>query len=441
MAEPKFSVSEITTFHQTFDEDLANYREAGVDGIGVWEFKLPEGDDAETLAKLRDSGLKATTCIPGTLSIWPVPFPGPTDPKERTQGLCDAIRRFAPFEPEVILCLTGHPGDTDPGEARRIVVDGLRQAAKVAGEHGLTLGLEPLHRNVYDTWTMIGDIPGTIELMDEIGEPNVKLLYDVYHLWDTDNVLEETVRHGTASSRASTSATGAPTPATTSTAPCRVTGSWIYPPSSARSRQAVWSTGSTSRSSPTTAPSQTRISRTRSGSRIPSTSASEARRDSRRPGRRGRRREAHVPGAPVEASRSQRRHPSAEPGSAGREPKGARDVRLAGKVALVTGAAHERGIGRGIVLALAGEGCDVAINDVAFEEMGEELAGLPLYGPASDFVKSDVSQREQVDATRSSGWSTSSARSTSPARTRAWPTGSRGRRSRPSRSTASSAST
>ena len=96
----------------------------------------------------------------------------------------------------MILCLTGHPGDTDPGEARKVVVDGLRQAAKVAGEHGLTLGLEPLHRNVYGTWTMIGDIPGTIDLMDEIGEPNVKLLYDLYHLWDTDNVLEETVSHG-----------------------------------------------------------------------------------------------------------------------------------------------------------------------------------------------------------------------------------------------------
>ena len=196
MAEPKYSVSEITTFHQTFEEDLATYREAGADGVGIWEFKLPEGGDAETLAKLRDSGLAATTCIPGTLSIWPVPFPGPTDPKERTQGLCDAIRRFAPFEPEVILCLTGHPGDTDPVEARKVVVDGLRQAAKVAGEHGLTLGLEPLHRNVYGTWTMIGDIPGTIDLMDEIGEPNVKLLYDLYHLWDTDNVLEETVKHG-----------------------------------------------------------------------------------------------------------------------------------------------------------------------------------------------------------------------------------------------------
>ena len=195
MAKPKFSVSEITTFHSTYDEDLANYVKAGAEGIGIWEFKLPEGGDADSLAKLKASGLKATTCIPSTLSVWPVPFPGPTDPEERTQGLCDAIRRFAPFEPEVILCLTGHPGDTDPAEGRRVLVEGMRRAAKVAAEHGLTLALEPLHRNVYGHWSTIGDIPGTIALMDEIGEPNVDLLYDLYHLWDTDDVLGETAKH------------------------------------------------------------------------------------------------------------------------------------------------------------------------------------------------------------------------------------------------------
>lgn len=196
MPEPKFSVSEITTFHQTFKDDLASYAEAGADGIGIWEFKLGEGDDADALAQLRDSGLAATTCIPSTLSIWPVPFPGPDDPKERTTGLCAAIERFAPFEPEVVLCLTGHPGaDVESGEARRILVDGLREAAKVAAAHGIILGLEPLHRKVYETWSMIGCIPGTISLMDEIGEDNVRLLYDVYHLWDTDDVIENTVRH------------------------------------------------------------------------------------------------------------------------------------------------------------------------------------------------------------------------------------------------------
>ena len=120
MAEPRFSVSEITTFHQTYEEDLATYAKAGAQGIGVWEFKLPEGDDANSLARLKDSGLQATTCIPAVFSIWPIPFPGPTDPRERTEGVCKAIERFAPFEPETVLVLTGHPGDTKPVEARRI---------------------------------------------------------------------------------------------------------------------------------------------------------------------------------------------------------------------------------------------------------------------------------------------------------------------------------
>jgi len=196
MAEPKFSVSEITTFHQSYDEDLAVYREAGIEGVGIWEFKLEEGKDAESLAKLRDAGMTATTMIPACLSVWPVPFPGPTDPKERTEALCAAIRRFAPFEPAVILTVTGHPGDgVDAGEIRRVYVEGMRKAAKVAAEYGLTIGVEPLHRNVYSTWSIIGDLPGTIELMDEIGEPNVQVLYDVYHLWDTDDLLAHTVEH------------------------------------------------------------------------------------------------------------------------------------------------------------------------------------------------------------------------------------------------------
>jgi sugar phosphate isomerase/epimerase len=197
MTKPKFSVSEITTLRQTFDEDLATYAAAGVEGIGVWEFKLPEGDDAQSVAKLKASGLKATTCIPGTLSIYPVPFPGPDDPAERTAELCTAIRRFAPFEPEVVLCLPGAPpAGIEPAESRRVIVEGFRQAARVAAEHGLTLGIEPLHRTIYGTWTTVYSIPETIALMDEIGEPNVKLLYDVYHLHDTENVIADTVRYG-----------------------------------------------------------------------------------------------------------------------------------------------------------------------------------------------------------------------------------------------------
>jgi NAD(P)-dependent dehydrogenase (short-subunit alcohol dehydrogenase family) len=73
-------------------------------------------------------------------------------------------------------------------------------------------------------------------------------------------------------------------------------------------------------------------------------------------------------------------------------------VRLRGKVALVTGAAHERGIGRGIALALAEEGADVAVNDVSFDEMGEELAErIEGLGRRARFYRADVSKRADVD--------------------------------------------
>lgn len=196
MAEPKYSVSEITTFHSTFDEDLANYVAGGAEGIGIWEFKLPEGNDAESIAKLRDSGLAATTCIPGVLSVYPVPFPGPTDPRERAEAFLAAVRRFVAFEPAVILTVTGHPGDVPFDEARPLLVKTLKEAAKIAGAHGTSIGLEPLHRDVYGSWSMIGDIPGTVSLLDEIDEPNAGILFDVYHLWDTDDVLGQIERHG-----------------------------------------------------------------------------------------------------------------------------------------------------------------------------------------------------------------------------------------------------
>jgi NAD(P)-dependent dehydrogenase (short-subunit alcohol dehydrogenase family) len=72
-------------------------------------------------------------------------------------------------------------------------------------------------------------------------------------------------------------------------------------------------------------------------------------------------------------------------------------MRLEGKIALVTGAAHERGIGRGIALALAEEGCDVAVNDVAHAEMGEELVQqIRGLNRRAGFFRADVSDRAQV---------------------------------------------
>ncbi len=69
MCEPRFSVSEFTTLPLSFEEDLAAFEAGGAAGTGIAEDKLPAGRDAESRAKLRDSGLKAAICLPACFSL------------------------------------------------------------------------------------------------------------------------------------------------------------------------------------------------------------------------------------------------------------------------------------------------------------------------------------------------------------------------------------
>ncbi len=70
---------------------------------------------------------------------------------------------------------------------------------------------------------------------------------------------------------------------------------------------------------------------------------------------------------------------------------------LAGKVALVTGAA--RGIGRAIALELARAGADVALNDVDPGEAAEEVASrIHTLGRRASVHQADVSDRASVEA-------------------------------------------
>lgn len=70
--------------------------------------------------------------------------------------------------------------------------------------------------------------------------------------------------------------------------------------------------------------------------------------------------------------------------------------RLAGRVALVTGAAV--GIGRGTAAVLAREGAAVAVVDVQVEEGERTAADLRAQGLRADFYRADVADPDQVHA-------------------------------------------
>jgi hydroxypyruvate isomerase len=90
-------------------------------------------------------------------------------------------------------CMAGTaPADADPARLRATYVENIRFAAEVSASAGVTINIEPLNTR---------DNPGyflnrsaqAADLLDEIGAPNVKLQYDVYHMQIMEGDLVPTI--------------------------------------------------------------------------------------------------------------------------------------------------------------------------------------------------------------------------------------------------------
>ncbi len=158
--------------------------------------KLPQGDDAESLALVRESGLEVTNCIPAIPSILPLPLmDGPVDPRERIEAVCASIRRLAAFEPRSVVCLTGPRGALAADEAHRLVVDGLRRIGREAQAAGVRVGLEPIQRIGAEQWTIPTTIGEAVELLDEVDDGNLGITFDVWNLWNGATLLDDIRDH------------------------------------------------------------------------------------------------------------------------------------------------------------------------------------------------------------------------------------------------------
>ncbi len=187
---PPFSISQITTLGATFEADLRAYAAAGVDGIGIWEIKLPEGGDDQAYEQLEASGLGRAAAVPAVPSILPLPLmDGPADPRERIDAICASVHRLARFEPSSVVCLTG------PGDDRDTVVDGLRTIGDEAARAGVRIGLEPINRVGGEDWTSISSLQEAAELLDDADRPALGIQFDSWHVWNTPELVDEIERH------------------------------------------------------------------------------------------------------------------------------------------------------------------------------------------------------------------------------------------------------
>ena len=183
--QPLFSISQVSTLAASFADDLHAYTAAGVDGIGVWELKLGES----SLEEFRASGLGSATAVPAVPSIHPLPLlPGPDRASERVAALLRSLEVLAPYAPAAVLCFTG-PGD------RETAVRGVREVAREAEQLGLRLAVEPFQREGIESWSSLNTLGDAAAFVEEVGSDMLGIQFDVWHLWNTPDLLDEIPRH------------------------------------------------------------------------------------------------------------------------------------------------------------------------------------------------------------------------------------------------------
>jgi NAD(P)-dependent dehydrogenase (short-subunit alcohol dehydrogenase family) len=74
------------------------------------------------------------------------------------------------------------------------------------------------------------------------------------------------------------------------------------------------------------------------------------------------------------------------------------DLKLKGKIALVTGTGSQIGYGKGIALTLAREGCNIVAADIDLEGAKKTAGEIEVLGSQALPIKVDVTDRDQVDA-------------------------------------------
>lgn len=184
MAE--LSINEMTTFRWSFDEDLANFRSAGVGALGVWRQKLSDYGEERGIELLRASGLRVSNVL------WAGGFTG-SDGRNFQESLddaADAVRLCAALSCRCLVIYTGGRAGHTHNHARRLTREAFRRLLPWAEEHGVVLAVEPMHPACANEWTFLTDLDESLALIDAVASPHVKLVFDTYHLGHDRRVLE-----------------------------------------------------------------------------------------------------------------------------------------------------------------------------------------------------------------------------------------------------------
>lgn len=177
----QLSMSEMTTYRWSFEEDVAQYKAAGLTAMGVWRQKLSDFGEERGVELLAESGLAVSNLL------WAGGFTGSDGRtfRESVDDGLEAVRLAAAMKAGCLVVYSGARAGHTYNHARRLLKDALTELLAAAVECGVTLALEPMHAAFAAEWTFVNGLDDALATLDQWKNPRLKLVLDTYHLgWD-----------------------------------------------------------------------------------------------------------------------------------------------------------------------------------------------------------------------------------------------------------------
>jgi sugar phosphate isomerase/epimerase len=167
----RLSLNLITVDHWSLAEAAERCAAAGIGWVAPWRHQLTP----EAPRLLREAGLRVSSLCRGGFFT----APGAADDNRR------AVEEAAALGAPVLVLVCGPPAGRDLRAARAAIAAGIERLLPFAVDHGVRLGIEPLHPMLIGERSAIVTLGEALALARSFHSPGVGVVVDAYHVfWD-----------------------------------------------------------------------------------------------------------------------------------------------------------------------------------------------------------------------------------------------------------------
>jgi sugar phosphate isomerase/epimerase len=176
----RLSLNLITVDHWSLPEAVDRCAAAGITTVAPWRHQL----DDDSPRVIREAAMQVSSLCRGGFFT----APGADDDNRR------AVEEAAEVGAPVLVLVCGPPTGKDLAAARATIAAGIERLLPFAADHGVRLGIEPLHPMMVGERSAIVTLGEALALARTFDSPHVGVVVDVYHVfWDPQ--LDDLLSH------------------------------------------------------------------------------------------------------------------------------------------------------------------------------------------------------------------------------------------------------